>query len=98
MRVFYIQLYYLTTESLWIIRFFPSIWPPTEQIAILSYLERCGGCDKWRHYWTFAFKELIKIPHLPESPMKFITLTLYNPLHWFLSWHGQTNQQHKSVF
>lgn len=77
--------------------FFSPPWPPTEQIAILSNLERCRGCDKWRHFWTFAFKELIKIPHLPESPMKFITLTLYNPLHWFLSWYGQTNQ-HKSVF
>lgn len=83
--------------------------PPNNQIIFLqlgpqlsrlqSFLtwSAAGGYDKWRHYWAFAFKELIKIPHLPESTMKFITLTLYNPLHWLLSWYGQTNQ-HKSVF
>lgn len=57
---------------------FPSR-PPAEKVAILSYLELCRGCDRWRHCWAFAFKELIKIPSWPESPMKFITLTFYNP-------------------
>ena len=76
---------YLTAELFSERSGFPQSWPPAEKVAILSYLELCRGCDRWRLCWAFAFKELIKIPPWPENPMKFITLTFYNPPQGFLS-------------